>query len=742
MNEEEQLLPAPKRRRLDTDPQTHQQQQDVIADSDEEEEEKELPLEADVVGETSLNDDEAPGDVSLTLIEADTSLPQPEEDEFDALYDDLDWDDGLLATDGETATRQIFSPKQTSIQPPAQHHPVSSPLKAGAAIDDDADGAREEINASPAGQSQQNASQPVDEDEAVYRAQEAAVAAKYGHLDYLSKFNALQTFTSPAPGGNSTFPSVGFTSVRGKVLIPSEESLAKASRLVQFSPDKEHGDDTTTHNSIASEDTPLPQRSRSALPCPAPGRSTAREASAPPTISRLPKPSEDIPLRPLRYGPKNGHSLLPSRMPNIAPRHAEDPGQGDETMAPPADTFAGFTSGSGKSVAMPSKEEVERLLANQDRTQEDLVNTHEPSSSPPQGYAGLSFAGDAAFKMPSKAMIDKERGKMNGNDIETSEDAAKIIEPNFESPARQVSAFSGLQSASGKPVALPSKEAVDKAISGLDSTSKTTSTSTAGGFTTGGGKAVTQPSEEQIRAAAARLDRQDDNGGRSNFPAPQDEGVPAANGGLISGGGRPIAAPSDEALAASNLRLNKDANTAHAQTEKLASTPGRSALSSKGVNTLPRSQARAITPGPRSMTPGAALNKPFKLAVNGRASSAAPSTPARVPSNTQTGSAFQPRRLNLEMTPRNTPKSALNRSTFKTPFKNGQRPDLKVLEKMKEESNRTMVTPGKNVDVVTSQIAGTPPRAPPVVAVKADHKLAKNSVFDLYSEYFILIRSK
>lgn len=731
MEEEEQLLPAAKRRRLDVD---HEQQQDVIADSDEENEEQELPLEADVVDDTSLNDTEAPGDVSLTLLEADTSLPQPEEDEFDALYDDLDWDDGLLATDGETATQQIFSPKQTAIQAPPPHHPVSSPLKAGAAIDDDAEEAREEINASPA-KSQQNASQPVDEDEAVYRAQEAAVAAKYGHLDYLNRFNALQTFNSPAPGGNSPFPSVGFTSVRGKVLVPSEESLAKASRLVQFSPDKEEIIESTNQDTATSADTPLPQRSRSALPFPPPGPSTSREASAPPTVSRLPKPSEDIPLRPLRYGPKNGHSLLPSRMPNIAPRHDEDQGQGHVPTAPPASSFAGFTSGSGKSVAMPSKEEAERLLANQDRNQEDPVSIHEPSSSPPQGYAGLSFAGGAAFKMPSKAMLDKERGKMNGDDRETNEDAAKeTIEPNFESPARQVSAFSGLQSASGKAVALPSKEAIDKVISGLDEASKTTSTSTAGGFTTGGGKAVAQPTEEQIRAAAARLDRLDDDGGRADFPARQDEGVPAANGGLTSGGGRPIAAPTDEALAASNLRLNKDADAAHIQSEKLASTPARSALTTKGVNTLPRSQARAITPGPRSTTPGPALNKPFRLAVAGRASSAAPSTPARVPSTTQTGSAFQPRRLNLEMTPRNTPKSALNRSTFKTPFKNGQRPDPKVLEKLKEEGNRTMVTPGKNVDVVACQNVGTPPRAPPIAYVKADHKLAKNSVFDLYSE--------
>lgn len=726
--EADELSPAAKRRRLDAGEERSligTEQKDKPAS-----EAGDLERDKEQADDKSGSED-APQDEAMSIPEADTSLSRVEddEDEWNAVYDDLEWDGVLEMEEAGTAARAIFSPNQARSQA-APHQPSSSPLKAGVVVNNAVE-ARETVNASqqPIPSSQHSPSGQDEEEEARIRAHEEALLAKYKNLDYLTKFNDLQSaFNSPAQGGNSAaFSSAGFTSVRGKSLKPSDEALAKASRFAQLSPEaaSDKGEGSSTSDALAlSAETPLVQRSRSALPFPNHVQSTSREASAPPTVSRFSRPSEVQPLRPLRYGPKKGHSLLPNRVPTAV--H-----QGITTLeAVPFPVInnipSGFTSGSGKRVVMPSKEQAEKhvrtLEGNEQEEATNVETAGQLSSSPSEGYPGLSFAGGGTFKMPSKALLDKEKDKME----RTVSQSVNHVDMQPSSDA-QSTKFAGLQSASGKAISIPSEEAVNKVVDSLDSGRKGVPTASFGGFATGSGKPVVPPTEEQIRVATTKLDNPEINavpihspshalGGRQSFT------------GLTSGGGKAIAGPSAEAVAASNSRLSMDQDAM--AVDKAATTPARPALASKAANIM-----RAHTPG---MTPGGSSAKPFlpptsALSKSSKVPVALPSTPGR-PGGSQLSSTQQPRRLNLEMTPRNTPKSALNRSTFKTPFKNGQRPDAQMLKKLKEDSNSKMVNPGRNVDVVASQVASTPKQSQ-AARNNAEHRLVKNSVFDMYSEH-------
>lgn len=749
MDDLDDSLPASKRRRIDDETgedgaRVDEQQEEVVPDSDGEQE-LEIPLlsEQKLVPATSTSHDDQ-ADESMLLHEADKSLPHAGEDEWDAVYDELEWD-GLLAADADNAAQQIFSPSQRLPQA-TSHHPSSSPLKAHATnVDGDAraEAAQQDLEDTTTFTSQQQQhpmSSQGEEEEARIREQEAAMLAKYRNLDYLTKFNAQHAaFDSPVPGGNVSFASAGFTSVRGKKLIPSEEALAKASRFAQFSPEAAKDGEGQAGSTIQamSTETPTFQRSRSARQLPMQSISGAPTPGVPSAVSNVPNNAETNPLQPLRYGPKKGHTLLPNRLPGATPRQIETPTKEHRV---PCDSFAGFTSGSGARVAMPSKEEAEKHVKGLERRDEDSRMQEEvdgiPSSSPPEVYPGLSFAGGAAFKMPSKALLAQEAEKMQIDVALPSESVTNettVVSKQIEQP---VQAFSGLLSASGKAVAMPSKERIAKVVNNLDSTEGNEITATnmavTGGFTTGGGKTVPVPSEEQIRAATSMLDRSE-----GDVTPAKRASTPFA--GLTSGGGKVVAGPTAQAIAASTSRLDKADTTTTEDRGKVVSTPARPALASKGTNFLPRS----TTPGlgaqsvSRGSTPIPALNKPFRVPVVNHLN--APSTPGR-PGNSQSILASQPRRLNLEMTPRNTPKSALNRSTFKTPFKNGLRPDPRLLETLKQKSNSKMITPGKSVDVVVpSQSSGTATKAVAGSAGKSDYKIVKNSVFDLYSEYMHIL---
>lgn len=767
-NSDELLQPAPKRRRIDEtandlrEEEEEQQQDDTVIPDSDGEQEDELPLPEHKLHTTTNSDDGLP-DESMLLHEADKSLPLVDEEDWDAVYDEVEWD-GLLAVDDDIAAQQIFSPNQPPSQTAPLAHPSSSPLKAshtvaGPAVNVNID-ARADLP-EEAFQSQQHPmSSQGEEEEARIRAQEEAMLAKYRNLDYLSKFNAqhASSFDSPAPGSNAGFATAGFTSVRGKKLVPSEEAMARASRFAQFSPEAakngEGGPEAGPSSSAIQTNTETPtfQRSHSVRPLVVQAlQSTIKESETILTVTHPTKPPEpkNNPLQPLRYGPKKGHALLPNRMPSLPPRSAHE--QVEENVPLPAQpaAFSGFTSGSGSRVAMPTKEQAEQHVKGLEggdtgSNMLEEVSGLPSSSPPPEGYAGLSFAGGGAFKMPSKALLDKEKNKMQVDATTVLESAPDAAMEGESIALSQAHATSGSTFANGKTVALPSDEKIAMAVNTLNNVSTAASSTQnpaveSGGFTTGSGKTVAMPSEEQIKAATLLLD--DNDTAKMSATSTNSQAVRSSTpfAGLTSGGGKAIAEPSAEAMAASASRLNREATPAKDAGAKTVSTPARPVLASKATNILPRSNLRSSTPNAhtvaRASSPAPALNKPFRVPVPSHLKATTPSTPAH-PTNSQSGvSASQPRRLSLEMTPRNTPKSALNRSTFKTPFKNGMRPDPKTLEKLKEESNSRMVIPGGSVDVVpASQTAATQNKVAPGVAGKNEHRVVKNSVFDLYSE--------
>lgn len=492
-----------------------------------------------------------------------------------------------------------------------------------------------------------------------YAEQEAALLERYNlpaHFQRNAAFSSV--INQQHHTALSGMACVGFSSAKGKAFTVSKEAIERAalrmnqqqqqqsttsSPVPQYTDAHDHSRNAQPGPENAVFDTPLPARNRFPLKHLGGGPVSTSSGFKAPTFHTHNNNSNHHQTRPtilpLRFGPKDGHSLLPSK---VAEPFETAPDNGHD----------GRHAGESKDAA---------------------------------AY-GISLGSGGAFKMPSKEGVARETSKMD-----STGEAQQLDSPSVE-PATQ---------------------------------------HTFQGFTTGSGRIVAMPSKEEATRVARRLDGGDED---MQDPPSQPSGAEVASvlGPRTGNNG-------STELAATSQDTNQQPGF------RPPTTPSRPPLAAKGDNST--SVSSGFRPPFKTPSVASTLNKPFKLSRPG-----APSTPlshskqinAVFPQQRQgsiTAGSGTPRapfpKLNMSMTPRNTPSSALNKATFRTPFKNGVRPSSGQLSQYKKA---TAGTPVRQTEEAMKQILmertsrGVVPSKGKSTK-KKDLRPRRDSVFDLYSEW-------
>lgn len=610
------------------------------------------------------------------------------DDSFDELLDSGDWgepdeedDDGMLPDAQDRAAEFTLSPGKPADEAgdaiaadaAAPDHIARRQSTPRRTANNDGDVQMQDIGAND---------QDEGEEHEDFSAHEAAILAKYGSsIANFAKLHKSHLVEPTTPGGipaNASFGGAasGFTSARGSELAPpSEASLLKA-RELHHSQEHAEGQESagvssSTRNGKTSLDdsgfaeTPVQSRtskqagSKQALTI---GRQANAKAFRPPTgvhpasTSSKPLPAGNagqggLPV--LRYGPKHKQSLLPPKIVQV--QHDDDDGadapvQQDtpsrQTAASKDGGFAGFTSGSGAHVAMPSKEEA---LARMERAESGGQGGNTISSaSNPAPFEGLTSGCGGTVAGPSAEAVVKVAARLAGSTENANADV--VMEDAGAASTVEPTSFPGLTSGSGVAVPGPSAESLANVTARLDvaaAQEQATAAPHAGGFTTGGGMSADMYTKEAVEKALSSLDA------RQSTPA--------------------------RTSASNAISPDLEAGPCFAS-------------------------AGSVKPALfHSPAVGDTLKKPFKPLTVGGAG-----TPSRLPGSPGIGS---PRigpngtpRISLSMQQKNTVSGVTNQKTFKTPFKNGQKPTDEALKVLASQTRAKTLEAGTIIGSVPKDV--------------------------------------
>ena len=786
-------------------------------------------------------------------------------------------DDGLLQDEQDRAAEYILSPsKGEARRAAAAGGRVGEDAML---VDDDGTANLQDGQLKNNAGAQDHNAEEEEEDysaqEAALLAKYGSALANFGLLQQHQPANEAPVTPGFSRTSSSFIPAAGagagagasFTSARGSRLAPpSEAALNKARELHNSPPDQQqqdHGESSTTTARLEGAaddsgfmggggvDTPVHSRiarlgGKQVLPTSI-GRSSTTVGSAgpkafkPPSSIKLPnngaigkdgqqfQQQQGPTVVPLRFGPKGKISLLPTKVVQVQPVQSTmgiPPPQEElqlnqldtpsKSTASPKLGFGGFTSGSGKHVAMPSKEEAEARMARLEsgndalkrveRAAEDDGQTDEESirsrSRALAAYGGLTSGSGKAIAGPTEEAIARVNARLSTESGHGKEQMDRSLVMEKQVPAAP---FLALTSGSGKAIAGPSEEAIARVSARLSANAAPVPAAASedvemdgremerpavmpfAGLTSGSGKAIAGPSKEAIAKVNARLSADPPGrvSERTGDTVMDEDRAPApahAFGGLTSGSGKAVAGPSAETLARITARLggvageepppapvgggfttgggtsvimpSKEAvEKAVSNLDNRPSTPARLPLADKtNFEAQPAgspSFAAAGSGNPaRFHSPiiEGTLKKPFRMPgrTNGMVS-----TPVRGLSSPGIGS---PRlgpngspQVNLAMTQRNTASGAINKSTFKCPFKGGKRPTDDQFKAFATQTKAKTLEPGTMVGTVPKDVEkdlakekekGKEKLVRTVgLNKKRSMERGKDSVFDLYSKF-------